>query len=78
MFPTLSDVPRPALALGVAGLIPFAACTAALWMADPAWQTEAGRMLLGYAAVILTFLGGVHWEKPWLMSRRSPPPSAAT
>ena len=63
MFPMLNDVPRPALALGIAGLIPFVACTAGLWLADPVWQAEASRMLLGYAAVILTFLGGVHWGK---------------
>lgn len=63
MLPTLNDVPRPARILGLAGLIPFAACAVAVWTASPVLQAEGSQLLLGYAAVILTFLGGVHWGK---------------
>jgi hypothetical protein len=55
-------VPPVALALGLGGLIPFIVCAAALALDvrlpvidDPA------RALLGYGAVILSFLGGVRW-----------------
>ena len=55
-------IPLAALVLGLGGLIPFVACAAALvfdirlpLLDDPA------RAILGYAAVILSFLGGVRW-----------------
>ncbi|RVU36382.1 DUF3429 domain-containing protein [Hwanghaeella grinnelliae] len=59
----LTEVPRPALVLGLAGLIPFAACAVAVWTSSPVLQVEGVSLLLTYAAVILTFLGGVHWGK---------------
>jgi hypothetical protein len=57
--PALPAWARP---LGYAGLIPFAAC-ALVMLAVPEAGTRdvAGRALLGYGAVILSFLGGVHW-----------------
>jgi hypothetical protein len=57
--PALPAWARP---LGYAGLIPFVAC-ALLMLAVPEAGTRdaAGRALLGYGAVILSFLGGVHW-----------------
>ncbi len=56
MFSTLPPV---ALALGLAGLLPFLGCgLGALGM----WQPEAMLLaLVAYGAVILAFLGGVHW-----------------
>jgi uncharacterized membrane protein len=55
-------VPGPALALGLAGVIPFAACAAAQWLVDePALRDEFARALAAYGAVILSFLGGVRW-----------------
>lgn len=55
-----SGVPEPAALLGAAGLLPFVA--GAVWVFVPgeggAWVRTA---LLGYAAVILSFMGGVHW-----------------
>lgn len=59
----LTEVPRPALVLGLAGLIPFAACAIAVWTSSPIVQVEGVGLLLTYAAVILTFLGGVHWGR---------------
>ena len=57
----MRTLPFIAILLGLAGLLPFLAGSyAALAMAD-----EGGRMgllaLSAYAAVILSFLGGVHW-----------------
>jgi hypothetical protein len=54
-------LPSAALALGLAGLVPFVLCAiAALSMPDArtaGWITA----LLGYGAVTLALLGGVHW-----------------
>lgn len=55
-------LPAWAKPLGYGGLLPFFAC-ALLMLAVPDAGTRdlAGRALLGYGAVILSFLGGVHW-----------------
>lgn len=58
--PSLKGVPRPALLLGVAGLIPFAAGALAVTLL-PDHRELAARLLLAYGATILAFLGGVHW-----------------
>ena len=50
-----------AAALGYAGLIPFVAGTAALFSSDPAVNGPALYSLTVYAAVILSFMGAVHW-----------------
>jgi Protein of unknown function (DUF3429) len=51
-------------ALGVAGLLPFVAGAAALAFGPPAWHDGAARALLAYAALIVSFLGGIHWGSP--------------
>jgi hypothetical protein len=53
-------VPAPAAALGLAGVIPFAAAAVGSFAggAEGGWAEFA---LLGYGAVILSFLGGIHW-----------------
>jgi hypothetical protein len=60
-MPVTDAIPRPALILGWAGVIPFALLTTAtaldipLWTWDPAWALRA------YGACILSFLGGAQW-----------------
>jgi hypothetical protein len=55
-------LPAWAKPLGYAGLVPFAACALVmLVLPDAGTRDAAGRALLGYGAVILSFLGGVHW-----------------
>lgn len=49
-----------ARSLGYAGLIPFAVLTALLLFAPEA-APGADRLLAGYGAVILAFLGALHW-----------------
>lgn len=52
------SVPLPALVLGAGGLLPFAGLTAMQWLAsDPLWLV----MLASYGAVILSFVGALHW-----------------
>lgn len=48
--------------LGYAGLVPFVGCALVmLAVPDDGSRHLAARALLGYGAVILSFLGGVHW-----------------
>lgn len=60
---TNSAIPKPALILGLAGLVPFFAPALGLWSGDPSLMHNALIMQFGYAAVILSFLGGVHWGR---------------
>ena len=53
-------MPPPALLIALAGLVPFVGCglmAMASSAANDPWLTA----LVGYAAVVLSFLGGVHW-----------------
>ena len=55
-------LPPGTAALGYGGLIPFVGCALAMLLFNEAAARELiGRVLLGYGAVILSFLGGVHW-----------------
>ncbi len=65
-----SAIPRPALLLGWAGVIPFAALSAALLAGLEPIGDIALRGLPAYAAVILGFMGGVQWGLE--MSRADP------
>ena len=47
--------------LGLAGLIPFVLTAAVQWLPQPGWRMLAAMALLGYGAVIVSFLGGIHW-----------------
>jgi hypothetical protein len=58
---TANPVPRLPAWLGYAGLIPFVFFASMLWMAPPQWHDLLVSGLTGYAAVILSFMGAVHW-----------------
>lgn len=64
---TTPDTPRtdardPVLTvLGAGGLIPFVFFGAGAWIAHPEWQAFALNALALYGAVILAFLGAIHW-----------------
>jgi len=61
-----------ALWLGYAGLIPFVAGAALSWQLPAEWRPFTVAALSAYAAVIVSFLGGIHWGigfrdgTPWL------------
>lgn len=46
--------------LGYAGLIPFITFSAGCWLPLP-MVTDALSVLIAYAAVILSFMGAIHW-----------------
>lgn len=55
------NLPPLAILLGLAGIIPFAIFGIGAVGATPTSALLAARGLVGYGAVILAFLGGVHW-----------------
>jgi len=54
-------LPGWAVGLGYGGLLPFVACAGVLLLPETGMHEMASRLLVGYGAVILSFLGGVHW-----------------
>lgn len=57
----MPSVPAAARWLGLAGLVPFFGLAGLAWLPETAvagWATEA---LIGYGAVILSFMGGCRW-----------------
>ena len=47
--------------LGYAGLIPFVFLAGILWLAPEINPQKVHQALLSYAAIILSFMGAVHW-----------------
>jgi len=47
--------------LGYAGLIPFVTLALALWMLPSNYFDQLHQALLSYAAIILSFMGAIHW-----------------
>ena len=58
---TETVVPRVTKILGYAGLIPFVVLSTGLWIAPPQYFSQINQALIAYAAVILSFMGAVHW-----------------
>ena len=54
------SLPQLARLLGFAGLVPFIAFSTGTWTTLPIMQ-NAHFVLMTYAAVILSFMGAVHW-----------------
>jgi hypothetical protein len=59
--------------LGLAGLIPFVAGAASVWLVGADLEHRAALVLNAYAATIVSFLGGIHWG---LAARRAAPTDA--
>lgn len=55
------DTFTAALALGAGGLIPFAALGVGSWFAVPEASALMLKHLAAYGAVILSFVGALHW-----------------
>lgn len=67
--------PNPvALRLGYAGLIPFVLGTLLTWLVRDEAHVYAVRGLTNYAAVIVSFLGAIHWGLAFRQSIPSPSP----
>ena len=57
----MSNQLRLPLVLGLAGTLPFIAGTAILWLGPAAYAPPALQGLITWAAVTLSFLGGIQW-----------------
>ena len=57
----MKQMPPAARFLGYAGLLPQLACLAAAWFGPPEWRWSALAIGWAYAALILSFLGGLWW-----------------
>ncbi|QNE30788.1 DUF3429 domain-containing protein [Sphingomonas sp. NBWT7] len=57
---SLRSLPRPVVVLGLAGILPQAACVVS-GVVDPAARWAANAAGCFYAAIILSFLGGIWW-----------------
>ena len=44
--------------------MPFIGGALAVTLGPPAWHDAALRVLIAYGAVIVSFLGGIHWGSP--------------
>ena len=58
--------------LGYAGLIPFTLLAALMWLVDAELLPFVAIALSGYAASILSFLGGVHWGIGFMKGEATP------
>ena len=57
----LHNIPRPALSLGLAGLLPFWGLAISIIVLDNPMKDFAVQAEITYGAIILSFLGGMHW-----------------
>ena len=51
--------------LGNAGLAPFVLLAATVWLVDADLQPWAAMAMAAYAALIVSYLGGIHWGLAW-------------
>jgi len=61
--------PQLALLLGYAGLVPFVSGALGIWGIPIGWRPFVLDALLDYAAVILAFMGAIHWGLPCVARR---------
>lgn len=58
--------------LGYAGLLPFAGLAALMWLVHADLLPFVAVALTSYAAVIVSFLGGIHWGVGFLRAPAEP------
>lgn len=72
---TVVDIRSPsrvAARLGVLAVVPFVGGAVLVWLAADAWHPLASQALSAYAAVVLSFIGAIHWGIAF--SQRQPAP----
>jgi hypothetical protein len=63
---------RTAHRLGQAGLLPFVAAAVLTWLVRPDALPHVSNALVAYAALIVSFLGGIHWGLGFRDGGRAP------
>ena len=64
----IRTIPAPALWLGLGGLLPFFGLSVGLWVTTGPMALGLCTALVAYGAVILSFMGGVHWGAAMMCS----------
>jgi Protein of unknown function (DUF3429) len=59
--------------LGYSGLLPFAGLALLIWLVDTELTAFVALALAGYGAVIVSFLGGIHWGIGFKLGADAPP-----
>ena len=72
-----NGIPALALWLGVSGLLPFVVVACLSFFGAPVSSATAVYALIAYGAVILSFLGGVHWGVALTRGQTNGPASQA-
>lgn len=62
------DVPTSALILGYSGLLPFIAGAVLSHPVAAAYRSFGATLLIDYGAIILSFMGGVHWGAAMMLN----------
>lgn len=75
--PVHGALPPVAWRLGYAGLIPFVLGAVLVWAVTPEAHAYAAAALAAYGAVIVSFLGGIHWGHAMQMPPHSPAAASA-
>ncbi|MGC8535054.1 MAG: DUF3429 domain-containing protein [Rhizomicrobium sp.] len=57
----LATIPPLVLGLTAAGALPFVGLATMAFLGGPLWQADGLNDLMTYGAVILAFMGAVHW-----------------
>lgn len=70
-FPS-APLPRTVAWLGYGGLVPFVAGAAACWSGPTLAPWHPLQVLVAYGAVILSFVGALHWAFAMLLPQLSP------
>ncbi len=60
-LPIEPPLPDTALRLGYAGVAPFVGGAALIWIVNAEAHEYAALALAAYAALVISFLGGIHW-----------------
>lgn len=66
------ELPRWAIRLGHAGLLPFVLGAALVWLVWPEAHPYVTLGLSAYAALVVSFLGGIHWGVAFGQSQPEP------
>ena len=61
MAKDVGPIPKAPLWLGTAGLFPFVALASAIWALPEAYSPTLLFWLTAYGAVVLSFVGALHW-----------------
>ncbi len=61
-----------ALGLGYLAVVPFVAGAALVWIVDRAWHASIAQALSAYAAVVVAFIGALHWGLAFPQSAPAP------